>query len=102
MLNEHRSKLGETEVTNVETALASAKEAIKEGGLDKIRAANDQLTQASHKLAEAMYAASAQQPGQPGGDSQSGAPGGSAGGAGEKKADENVVDAEFVDVEDRK
>ncbi|MCZ2156609.1 MAG: molecular chaperone DnaK [Bryobacterales bacterium] len=101
MLNEHRSKLGESDVKNVETALASAKEAIKEGGLEKIRTANDQLTQASHKLAEAMYAASAQQP-----NAQDGAAGastgGSADGSGQKSADENVVDAEFVDVEDQK
>ncbi|MCC6264472.1 MAG: molecular chaperone DnaK [Bryobacterales bacterium] len=102
MLNENRSKLGETEVKNVEAALTGAKDAIKEGGLDKIRAANDQLTQASHKLAEAMYAASAQQSAQPGPDPQSGNPGAGAGATDGKKADENVVDAEFVDVEDRK
>ncbi len=102
MLNENRSKIGEAEAKNVEAALAGAKDAIKEGGLDKIRAANDQLTQASHKLAEAMYAASAQQAGQPGADPHSGNPGSAPGGSDGKKADENVVDAEFVDVEDRK
>jgi molecular chaperone DnaK len=100
MLHEHRAKIGEAEVKNVEEALANAKEAIKEGGLDKLRAANDRLTQASHKLAEAMYAASAQQAGaNPG--AQAGPEAASAGGS-QKKADENVVDAEFVDVEDRK
>jgi len=49
-----------------------------------------------------MYAASAQQAGQPGADPHSGNPGSAPGGSDGKKADENVVDAEFVDVEDRK
>jgi molecular chaperone DnaK len=60
----------------------------------------DRLTSASHKLAEAMYKASAQQPG------GAGAPGGDgpAPGAGDqgKKGNDNVVDAEFVDVDDKK
>ena len=59
------------------------------------------LTTASHKLAEAMYK-TASQPGaqqggtdgQPGGDGKAG-PGG-------KDGKDNVVDAEFVDVDDKK
>jgi len=58
------------------------------------------LETASHKLAEAMYKASSQ----PSGGGPQGAPGGPSGdGAkGGEKPKDNVVDAEFVDVEDKK
>ena len=59
--------------------------------------AREHLTQASHKLAEAMYKAQAAPPTggpAPGGD-------GAAGGE-QKKKDEGVIDAEYVDVEEKK
>jgi hypothetical protein len=46
---------GEAEAKAVETALDEAKKAVQEGDSDKINAAIDKLTQASHKLAEVMY-----------------------------------------------
>ncbi|MBV8832979.1 MAG: molecular chaperone DnaK, partial [Acidobacteriaceae bacterium] len=73
------------------------------GGLDQINSATDKLTTASHKLAEAMYksqSAGAGAPGQEGG-SGTGAAAGSNGATGDQ-AKSNVVDAEFVDVEDKK
>ena len=64
----------------------------------KINSAVDRLTSASHKLAEAMYKSAAPPPG--GGP---GAPGPDAGPDPGKKPDkDNVVDAEFVDVDDKK
>jgi molecular chaperone DnaK len=75
---------------------------MSEGGIDKINQATSKLETASHKLAEAMYKSSSQTgappPGGPGADGASGGPGG----AGEAKPKDNVVDAEFVDVEDKK
>jgi molecular chaperone DnaK len=68
MLSEHRAKVSEADVKLVEEALQGAKDAVKEGDLAKIRAANDKLTQSSHKLAEAMYASSSQ----PGADATAG------------------------------
>jgi molecular chaperone DnaK len=82
----------------VESAVEETKKAIAEGNLEHINAAKDKLTQASHKLAEAMYKAAGPAPGAggtPGGDGA-----GAQAGGGEKK--ENVVDAEFVDVDDQK
>jgi molecular chaperone DnaK len=66
---------------------------------DKINSAVDRLTTASHKLAEAMYKSSSQQPG-----GAAGAPPPDAGGGPDKpdKGKDNVVDAEFVDVDDKK
>jgi len=58
----------------------------------------DRLTTASHKLAEAMYKASAQP-----GAAPDGAAGPQAGpGDDGKKGKDNVVDAEFVDVDENK
>ena len=99
MLSEHRSKISDADATNVDSAIAEAKEAVKGTELDKIRAANDKLTQSSHKLAEAMYS----QAGAPGADAGGAAPGGAgpnAAGA-SAKPDDDVVDAEFVDVDDK-
>jgi len=98
MLKEHREKISDTDAKQVESALEDIKKAMAEGGLDKITSATDKLTTASHKLAEAMYK---QQSAAPNG---AGAPGaGAAGPAPEaEKPKDNVVDAEFVDVEDKK
>src|SRR5881275_3193630 len=62
-LKEHRSKVGEAEAKEIEAALEETKNVINENDPDKINAAVDRLTQASHKLAEAMYKSSSQQPG---------------------------------------
>ncbi|MBS1871690.1 MAG: molecular chaperone DnaK [Acidobacteria bacterium] len=96
MLKEHRAKISDAEAKNVEDALEETKKAMSGGTLEQITAATDKLTQASHKLAEAMYRAAGPAPGQDGGAPKSDAPP-----AGDGKKD-NVVDAEFVDVDDKK
>ena len=55
MLKEHRDKISDADAKSVEAAVEGVKKAMSEGGLDEINSATDQLTQASHKLAEAMY-----------------------------------------------
>jgi molecular chaperone DnaK len=99
-LKEHRSKVGEAEAKEIEDALAETKKVLNENDPAAINAATDRLTTASHKLAEAMYKASSG-PGAagaaPGGDGAGPAPGADGG----KKKDD-VVDAEFVDVDDKK
>jgi molecular chaperone DnaK len=95
MLKEHREKISESDAKSIEAAVAETKRAMSEGGAEKINAAADKLTQASHKLAEAMYKATAQPPGQ-------GAPGAEAQGAKQEPPQDEVVDAEFVDVDDKK
>jgi molecular chaperone DnaK len=98
MLKEHRDKISETDAKQVETAVEDVKKAMTEGGLDKINSATDKLTTASHKLAEAMYKASST-PGQNG--TTPGATNGDAPPTPEQPKD-NVVDAEFVDVDEKK
>ncbi len=100
-LKEHRSKISDTEATDIEAAIEEVKKAMAENDPDKINSTTDKLTQASHKLAEAMYKASSSQPGgaAPGGDGASPNAGGESSGGGKK---DDVVDAEFVDVDDKK
>ncbi|MEO7144057.1 MAG: molecular chaperone DnaK [Bryobacteraceae bacterium] len=105
MLKEHRDKIGDADAKNVETAIEDARKAMSEGGADHINQALDKLTQASHKLAEAMYKNAGPPPGAAAGDGQpgAGADGAAAGaGAGDAKPKDNVVDAEFVDVDEKK
>ncbi|HUS05449.1 MAG TPA: molecular chaperone DnaK, partial [Bryobacteraceae bacterium] len=96
MLKEHREKISESDAKAVEEALEETRKAIASGSTESINASMDKLTTASHKLAEAMYKTSGPQaaPQQ-----------GSAAGDGAKPEDkkkDDVVDAEFVDVEDKK
>jgi molecular chaperone DnaK len=101
-LKEHRDKVGEEEAKNIESAIADTKKAMAGTSIEEITAATDKLTAASHKLAEAMYkASSAQTPGGDGAASGAAGAGGGSAGADPKKKDD-VVDAEFVDVDDKK
>ena len=99
MLKDHRDKVSEDDAKQVEAALEAVRKAMSGGSIEEINKATDNLTQASHKLAEAMYKSQGEAGGQaPGGD---GASAGAAGGASDK-GKSNVVDAEFVDVDDKK
>ena len=98
-LNENREKVGAT-AGDVETAIAEAKKALAEGDVDKLNSAYNQLQAASHKMAEALYQQTAATGTEtPAADDQASAAGASgAGGAGE----DNVIDAEYVDVDENK
>jgi molecular chaperone DnaK len=98
MLKESGEKVAAADKTDVESALADAKKTL-EGtpSTADLKSANEKLTSASHKLAEAMYKATANAA--PGATTDA-APGGA--GAAEPKKDEGVIDAEYVDVEDKK
>ncbi|MCX6594332.1 MAG: molecular chaperone DnaK [Acidobacteria bacterium] len=95
MLKDHREKIGEEEATKVEASIKELRDVMVAGTVEAINKATDNLTQASHKLAEAMYKASST----PGAGPTEGAANGA--GPQEPKKD-NVVDAEFVDVDDKK
>jgi molecular chaperone DnaK len=108
LVKENQERLPEAERKAAEEAVAQGRRAISEGGVDKLNAAIDAITQASHKLAEALYrvagAASAggQQQAGPAGPATGGpADQGDQGAAGGSKPGE-VIDAEFVDVDESK
>ena len=100
-LSEHRDKIGEDDVKKIEEALAAAKEAVKGGDAAAIEQALNNLTQASHKLAEAMYKSNESD----GGGAEEAAPGAAgangASGASGASGGDDVVDAEFVDADDK-
>jgi len=101
MLREQGDKISGSERGEVENALADAKKALEGGDKAAMDRARENLTKASHKLAEQMYKA-AQPQGAPGAGPSTGA-GPTPHGDGEaKKKDEGVIDAEYVDVEDKK
>ncbi|MBA3975409.1 MAG: molecular chaperone DnaK [Candidatus Solibacter sp.] len=95
-LKDHRDKVSAEDAKAVEAAVEEARKAMGEGNLEKMKAAQEQLLQASHKLAEAMYAAASKQP--PPQDAQ----GGNTAGASQEPKKDDVVDAEFVDVDENK
>ena len=100
MLREHGDKISGQERSDVENALADAKKALEGTDAGAMNKARENLTSASHKLAEAMYKASSAQTPPTGGP----APGGDGHAAGgeQKKKDEGVIDAEYVDVDEKK
>src|ERR1051326_4330645 len=102
-LKEHGDKISGDEKSQVEQAVAEAKKALEGTDAAAMNSAREKLTQASHKLAEVMYKAS-QTPPAGGTDAGAGPQGGAPadGGAQQQKKDEGVIDAEYVDVEDRK
>ena len=94
-LAEHGSKVGDAERGAIENAMADLKEALKGDDASAIQAKTNTLAQASMKLGEAMYKQQADaQSAQPGDTSES-----STGADGKK---EDVVDAEFTEVDDDK
>jgi molecular chaperone DnaK len=99
MLKESGDKMQGPEKAEVETVLAESKKLLEGTPTSKeLTAQNEKLTHASHKLAEVLYKANA-----------AAAPGGAAPGAepsaepaAEQKKDEGVIDAEYVDVDEKK
>jgi molecular chaperone DnaK len=94
-LKEHRSKVGEAEAKEIDAALEETKKAMADNDPARINSATDRLTTASHKLAEAMYKTASQPGAQPPPPEQPGS-------GDDKKGKDDVVDAEFVDVDDKK
>jgi molecular chaperone DnaK len=99
-LSELGDKVGADEKSKIEAAAKELEEAIKGDDKARIEAKTEALAKAAQKLGERMYAEAQSAAA----GSEAGAqPGAQSGAAGEsKKADENVVDAEFTEVKDKK
>jgi molecular chaperone DnaK len=95
MLNENREKLPIAELGNLEAAIAAGKEALKSEEVTKQREALDQLTKASHKLAELLYQQAQSKQTAAGGPGQGS---GQAEGQPQGAPEGDVVDAEFEDL----
>ena len=97
--NEHKEKLGADEKGQLEQALTQARTALDSENASEMEQAAERLTQASHKLAEVMYS-QGQGAGAPGG----GAAGAGGPGAGQQRGgtSDEVIDAEYVDVDEKR
>jgi molecular chaperone DnaK len=104
VVKDNRDKLAESDVKSAEDAIAEARTALGGSDVDKMNAAVDSLTKASHHIAETMY--KAQQASGAAAGSAAGSDGGHAGSStgatGNTSGQGDVVDAEFVDVDDSK
>jgi molecular chaperone DnaK len=95
-LREYGDKIDGSDKKAIEDAIESAKKAMESNDVSTMKSASDNLTQTSHKLAEAMYAKASQQTG----GAQAGTTQGQESAAGTKGTEEEVVDADFEEVKD--
>ncbi len=99
-LNENREKVGAV-AGEVDAAIADAKKATEEGGVERMNNAFNALQTVSHKMAEALYqqtsatGASEEQ-------TEASSAAGAASGAQPSGGEDNVIDAEYVDVDEEK
>ncbi|MBI2434860.1 MAG: molecular chaperone DnaK, partial [Candidatus Hydrogenedentes bacterium] len=101
-LQEHADKISADDKSAIEAALNKLREALKGEDVGAIEAASNEVTQASHKLAEAMYAQATQQA-QAAGAGAGAAPGGNGhGGRSHAPGEEATVDANFTVVDEEK
>jgi molecular chaperone DnaK len=91
-LKEEAANVDEATKGNINQAIEKLKKAMEGDNPEEIKRLTEELTQASHKLAEAMYAkASAEQQAQQSGKDSAGSSKG-------KSGDDDVVDADFEEV----
>jgi molecular chaperone DnaK len=91
-VKEAGDKVDEGTKAGINLAIENLKKAMEGENSEEIKRLTEELTQASHKLAEAMYAQASQQ------ESQAGGAAGAESAAGGPK-DEDVVDADFEEVQ---
>ena len=89
-IKEIGDKLDQSTKEDINRAVENLKKAMEGENAEEIKRLSDELTQASHKLAETMYAKASEQ-------AQAGAAGAD-GPSGESAKDEDVVDADFEEV----
>jgi molecular chaperone DnaK len=98
-ISENREKIPVGTLSEVEAAIAEAKTAVESNDPAQISVQLDKLTRATHKIAEALY----QQQPAPGADAAAGAAAGAEGApGGATKGSDDVIDAEYIDVDENK
>jgi molecular chaperone DnaK len=106
-LKDFGDKVSQAERADIEAKLNDLKSAIKDRNLDRIRAGMEELTRASHKLAEEVYKQAQSKGGAGGGPTGSGGQAGpeqepAGGDGGRKRSDDDVIDAEFREEKEKK
>jgi molecular chaperone DnaK len=98
-LSENREKVSAV-AGEVEAGIADAKKALEEGGVERLNNALTALQSVSHKMAEALYQQAGSTPESEATDQSSAAGASATGQTG--GGDDNVIDAEYVDVDEEK
>jgi molecular chaperone DnaK len=101
-IRENREKLNEGDVKNAEQAIDEAKKAMNEGGVAKLRSATENVEKTLHKMAEELYKSqqAAEAPNAGAGAAAGAGAGASPSSSGGNKPGD-VIDAEYVDVDDK-
>jgi molecular chaperone DnaK len=101
ILKENREKISESDASSLDSALSNAKKVLENSSAEasELNSVFEELTHASHRLAEAMYQKTAGQAPPSGAGTQAG-PQQEEPGSGKKE--EEVIDAEYVDMDDKK
>jgi molecular chaperone DnaK len=101
-LKDYGDKVSQAERADIESAINDLKTAIKDKNIDRIKRGMEDLTKASHKLAEEIYkqSASKQQQGQ--GPSEEAKAQTEEPPKEEKKKGEDIIDAEYKEEDDKK
>ena len=96
-LSENKEKLEAEDVGNLESAIEEAKKALETEELEALETATQNLIQASHKLAEVVYKDAGVDPAAAAAAAAGGAPGAEA----SAPADDDVIDAEYVETDSK-
>jgi len=107
ILKENREKISDSEASSLDSAIANAKRVLESSSSEtsELNAALEELTRASHRLAEVMYQRTAGQQQTPpfsSGSAGASTSGGSQPKSGTGKKEEEVIDAEYVDMDENK
>jgi len=94
-IKEHGDTVDASEKQNIEDAIEKVKKEMEGSDAQAIKNACEELSTASHKLAEAMYAKASQTGGADASETTTGE-------GDQKTSDEDVVDADFEEVKDDK
>jgi len=100
VVRENREKIADADAKSVEQALEEAKRALAEGGLERMKSAGESLERATHTVAEALYRSGATPAS--GAAAAGGQPGTGAASSGAASGSGEVIDAEYVDVDESK
>jgi molecular chaperone DnaK len=94
---DNREKIPVGVISEVESAIAEAKKVVEANNSDQFQAQLDNLTRVSHRIAEALYQQQSSGPASDAAGAGAQQPGGQSG-----KTGDDVIDAEYIDVEENK
>ncbi len=99
-LSENRDKVDAATISEIEAALSESKSKLETASLSELNSLYEKLSRSSQKLAEVIYRQGGA--GAPPGGSATGASASAGAGGSTTRSDDNVIDAEYVDVDDKK